>query len=140
MTTGFLVNPDQTHRVIEFELEHAKQFLGGIDSGRVSVAFQEDGTTYAALYSSEARVEGADPNPVASLGRAEAETGDSAFFTDPIKAICGPVVFVGAEGEDIGPGEIQRIKKGIEAVQNYITDAPEEYALWRAAARKVSKA
>lgn len=140
MTIGFLVNPDQTHRIIDFELDHAKQFLGGVDSGRVSVAFQEDGSTYVALYSAEARMEGAEPNPVASLGRAEAETGDSAFFTDPIKAVCGSVIFVGAEGGDIGPSEIQRIKKGIEAVQNYITDAPEEFALWRAAARQLSQA
>ena len=29
MTVGFLVNPDLTRRKIEFELEHANQFLGG---------------------------------------------------------------------------------------------------------------
>ena len=29
MTVGFLVNPDLTRRKLEFELEHANQFLGG---------------------------------------------------------------------------------------------------------------
>lgn len=50
MTVGFLVNPDLTRRKLEFELEDANQFLGGTTEDRVSVVFQEDGTTYAALY------------------------------------------------------------------------------------------
>ena len=49
MTVGFLVNPDLTRRKLEFELEHANQFLGGTTEDRVSVVFQEDGTTYAAV-------------------------------------------------------------------------------------------
>ena len=49
MTTGFLVNPDLSRRTIEFELEHANQFLGGTTEDRVSVAFQDDGQTYACL-------------------------------------------------------------------------------------------
>ena len=65
MTVGFLVNPDLTRRKLEFELEHANQFLGGTTEDRVSVVFQEDGTTYAALYNPEAKAEGAEPNPVA---------------------------------------------------------------------------
>ena len=94
MTTGFLVNPDLTRRTIEFELEHANQFLGGTTEDRVSVAFQEDGRTYAALFNPNAKAEGADPNPVASLARNAADTGNSAFLQDPIRSICGQVIFV----------------------------------------------
>ena len=65
MITGFLVNPDLTRRKIEFELEHANQFLGGATEDRVAVAFQEDGSHYAALFNAEAKAEGAEPNPVA---------------------------------------------------------------------------
>ncbi|WP_276651815.1 hypothetical protein [Corynebacterium vitaeruminis] len=139
MTRGFLVNPDLTHRLIDFELAHAQQFLGGVTDGRLSVAFQEDGTTYAAMYSASAKKEGAEPNPVASLGRSEAETGDSAFFTDPVRAVCGPVIFVGAEGGDITENDIHRIKDGMRAVRNYMEDLPEEYALWRGAVKNLGR-
>lgn len=131
MTQGFLVNPDLTYRRIDFELEHAAQFLGGADNARVAVAFQEDGSTYAALYNSEAKAEGAHANPVASLGRNAAATGNSAFFTDPTTAVCGPVVFIGAEGEDVEEPEILRIKDGIRAARNYRSDYPQEFQLWR---------
>lgn len=56
MTYGFLVNTDLTHRAIDFDLENAAKFLGGADDGRVAVAFQEDGTLYAALYSASAKM------------------------------------------------------------------------------------
>ncbi|AJE66635.1 hypothetical protein [Corynebacterium glutamicum] len=131
MTYGFLVNTDLTHRAIDFDLENAAKFLGGADDGRVAVAFQEDGTLYAALYSASAKDEGAAANPVASLGRNAAATGDGSFFSDPTAAICGPVIFVGAEGEDITLDEIERIKDGIRAARNYRDDYPEEFHLWR---------
>ncbi|MBK4157806.1 hypothetical protein GWO69_10395 [Corynebacterium macginleyi] len=134
MTVGFLVNPDLTCRKIEFELEHANQFLGGTIEGRVSVVFQDDGTTYAALYNPEAKQEGADPNPVASLARNAADTGNSAFLQDPIRAISGPVIFVDAEGEeDTIDKVIASVERGIRAVKNYREDFPDEYTLWRAA-------
>lgn len=138
MTKGFLVYPDLTHRIIEFEIEAAQQFLGGVTGDRVSVAFHDDGTTYAALFSAGARAEGAEPNPVASLGRSEAETGDSAFFSDPVRAICGPVIFVGATGEDIEDEEVERVLDGIRAVRNYMSDFPEEYGLWRGAVKNMT--
>ena len=97
MITGFLVRPDLTHNIVEFELDSAAQFLGGLGQDRVAVAFQEDGTDYAALFNPEAKANGAEPNPVASLGRNAAATGDAAFFSDPTAAICGTVIFVGAE-------------------------------------------
>lgn len=131
MTKGFLVSPDLTHRRVEFELDHVAQFLGGVVDGRVAVAFQEDGSTYAALYNASAKDEGAHANPVASLGRNAAATGNSSFFTDPSAAVCGPVIFIGAEGEDVGEAEIERIKDGIRAARHYRDDYPEEYALWR---------
>ena len=135
MTTGFLVNPDLTRRTIEFELEHANQFLGGTTEDRVSVAFQEDGSTYAALFNANAHADGAEPNPVASLARNAADTGNSAFLQDPIRAICGPVIFVDAEADEERDIQtvIDAVEHGIRAVKNYREDQPEEYNLWRAA-------
>lgn len=133
MTTGFLVSPDLSHRIIEFEIEQAAQFLGGVIDDRVSVAFHEEGETYVALFNAHAKENGAEPNPVASLGRNEADTGNSAFISDPTRAISGPVIFVGAEGEDISITEINAVKDGIRAVRNYIADNEQDYRYWRAA-------
>ncbi|ALC05070.1 hypothetical protein CDES_03085 [Corynebacterium deserti GIMN1.010] len=139
MTHGFLVNPDLTNRAIEFELEDVAKFLGGTVNGRVAVAFQEEGDLYAALYSAEAKEEGAAANPVASLGRNSAATGNAAFFSDPSTAVCGPVVFVGAEGDDITQEEIDRIQDGIRAARNYRDDYPEEFQLWQNAVYNLRK-
>jgi len=133
MITGFLVRPDLTHHTVEFELEHAAQFLGGVSQDRVAVAFQEDGSDYAALFNPQARDNGAEPNPVASLGRNTSATGNPSFLTDPTSAISGSVIFVGAEGQDIGLDEIRRVKDGVRAVKNYREDNEEDYRLWRAA-------
>ncbi|WP_293771050.1 hypothetical protein [uncultured Corynebacterium sp.] len=135
MITGYLVNPDLSRRTIEFELDHANQFLGGTTEGRVSVAFQEDGSTYAALFNANAHADGAEPNPVASLARNAADTGNSAFLQDPIRAICGPVIFVDAEADEERDIQtvIDAVEHGIRAVKNYREDQPEEYNLWRAA-------
>lgn len=133
MITGLLVNPDLTYREIEFELEHASQFLGGATEERVSVAFQEDGSTYAALFNASAKAEGAEPNPVASLARSAAEVADSAFLQDPVRAISGPVIFVESEGGNITPDIVEGIQNSIRAVKNYREDNEEEYRLWRAA-------
>lgn len=139
MTKGFLVNPDLSNRTIEFELDQAAQFLGGVTDDRVAVAFQEDGSTYAALFNAHSREDGAEPNPVASLGRNAAATGNSAFFSDPASAVCGSVIFVGAEGEDVGAQEIERVRDGIRAARNYREDNPEEFGLWRAAVINLAK-
>lgn len=139
MTIGFLVNPDLTRRKITFELEHANQFLGGATEDRVAVAFQEDGSTYAALFNPDARAEGAEPNPVASLARNTADTGNSAFLQDPIRAISGAVIFVGAEGDDITDDVVEGVENSIRAVHNYREDNPEEYQLWRAAVINTDK-
>ncbi|MDY3128175.1 MAG: hypothetical protein SOW59_08670 [Corynebacterium sp.] len=133
MITGFLVNPDLTSREITFELDAAQQFLGATTKDRVAVAFQEDGSHYAALFSHAAKEEGAEPNPVASLARNTADTGNSAFLQDPTRAICGPVIFVDAEGGDITQHIVAEVEKAIRAVKNYREDNPEEYDLWRAA-------
>ncbi len=133
MTIGFLVNPDLTYRVIEFDLEDANQFLGGTMQDRVAVAFQEDGALYAALYSPEAKECRAEPNPVASLARNTAATGNPSFLTDPTAAISGPVIFVDAEGEDNIDAVIEPVKNSIRAVRNYREDNEEDYRLWRAA-------
>lgn len=134
MLTGFLVNPDLTRRVVEFELDDAQQLLGGAIEDRVAVAFQEDGSTYAALFNPNAHAEQAEPNPIASLARNHADTGNSAFLQDPIRAIHGPVIFVDSEGEDTIDKVVEAVEYGIRAVKNYQEDMPEEYQLWRAAA------
>lgn len=139
MTAGYLVNPDLTSRKIEFEIEQASQFLGRLDNDRVSVAFQEDGRTLAALYSSDAKAKGAEPNPVASMAKNEAATGNAAFFTDPTSAICGPVIFVGADGTDITADEMSHVDDGIRAVRNYKEDEAEDYALWRGAVLNLNR-
>lgn len=139
MTTGFLVNPDLTARIIEFELDHAQQFLGGATEDRVAVAFQEDGSTFAALYNPEAKHEGAEPNPVASLARNTADTGNPAFLQDPTRAICGPVIFVESEGKDISIDAINGVKNSIRAVKGYREDNEDEYVLWRAAVKNVGR-
>ncbi|AGG66023.1 hypothetical protein [Corynebacterium callunae] len=139
MTKGFLANPDLTHRIIEFDLDHAEMFLGGADDAHVAVAFQEDGSQYAALFNSKAKDEGAAANPVASLGRSAAATGNSAFFSDPATAVCGPVIFVGAKGEDVEDAEIERISDGIRAAKNYRDDFPQEFLLWRRAVYNLRK-
>lgn len=139
MTIGYLVNPDLTSRKIEFEVDHAAQFLGRLDSDRVSVAFQEDGTTLAALFSPDAREAGAEPNPVASMAKNEAATGNSAFYTDPTSAICGPVIFVGADGADVTDADIERVEDGIRAARNYREDEPEDFQLWRGAVINLHK-
>ncbi|MFH0411149.1 hypothetical protein ACG98H_03410 [Corynebacterium sp. L4756] len=133
MMTGFLVNPDLTRRKIEFELEHANQFLGGATEDRVAVSFQDDGTLYAALFSAEAKADGAEPNPVASLARNHAGTGNSAFLQDPYRAICGSVIFVDAEGGEVTDEIIDGVENSVRAVKNYREDNEEEYILWRAA-------
>ena len=101
----------------------------------MSVAFQEDGSTYAALFNANAHADGAEPNPVASLARNAADTGNSAFLQDPIRAICGPVIFVDAEADEERDIQtvIDAVEHGIRAVKNYREDQPEEYNLWRAA-------
>lgn len=83
MTVGYLVNPDLTSRKITFELDSASQFLGVLENDRVSVAFQDSGESFAALYSRAAKQEGAAPNPVASMGKNEAATGNARFFHRP---------------------------------------------------------
>jgi hypothetical protein len=133
MIIGFLVNPDLTRRKIEFELEHANQFLGGATEDRVAVAFQEDGSLYAALFNAEAKVEGAEPNPVASLARNTADTGNPSFLQDPLRAISGPVIFVESEGGDVTDEIIDGVENSVRAVENYREDNEEEYRLWRAA-------
>lgn len=135
MTSGYLVNPDLSRRIIEFEIEQANQFLGGTEEGRVSVAFQKDGSTYAALYNPNAHADGAEPNPVASLARNTADTGNPRFLQDPIRAICGPVIFVDAaanEDHDIQT-VVDVVEDGIRAVKNYREDHAQEFSLWRAA-------
>src|SRR5699024_5887641 len=92
MITGFLVNPDLTRRKIEFQLEHANQFLGDATEDRLAVAYQEHGSHYAALFNAAAKAEGAEPNPIASLPRHTADARHPSFLQDQSRAIPGAVI------------------------------------------------
>ena len=77
------------------------------------------------------------PTGKGALGTVEGRRvalGNAAFLQDPIRSICGPVIFVDAEGEDKTiDAVIESVEQGIRAVKNYREDNPEEYTLWRAA-------
>ncbi|MEZ2121626.1 MULTISPECIES: hypothetical protein [unclassified Corynebacterium] len=139
MSIGYLVYPDLTSRTLTFEIEEAARFLGDLENDRVYVAFQDDGETLAALYSAGAKANGAEPNPVASMARNQAATGNSRFLTDPVSAICGPVIFIGADGADVTEKDIAKVERGIQAVRNYREDEPDEYALWRGAVLNIAR-
>ncbi|WP_462398363.1 hypothetical protein [Corynebacterium falsenii] len=140
MPRSMLVTPDLRTEEMDVDLSDAPMVLGGNEHDRLHVAFVDSGMTVAALYSSDAKkVEDPEPNPLASMGRKEAETGDSRFLSDPTRAILGPVLFVGEEGENLTDEEIESIYKGIRAVENYKNDYEEEFTLWRDAVINLTK-
>lgn len=128
---GLLVNPDLSFHRIVFDIDSANQFLGPVVQESVKVAFEQDGPTYDAYFSPEAKEKSADPNPVASMARNTAATDNPAFLQDPSTAISGPVIFTGREGKSIDDEVVEGIKNTIRAVRNYRQDNEEEYQLWR---------
>lgn len=139
MINGVLLNPDMSYRKVSFEKERVAEFLGGSSPESVEVLFKEGGVRMRALFSPEASAHGAGPNPVASLGVNRARTGNSAFFTDPTSGVCGPVIIVSLQGEDLTDHEVEEIQDGIRAAENYCEDYPEEYTLWNNAVRNLGK-
>ncbi|HIW96795.1 MAG TPA: hypothetical protein H9867_10025 [Candidatus Corynebacterium gallistercoris] len=140
MPRSMLVNPDLTTEEMNIEISEAPRVLGGGADDKLHVAFVESGLTVAALFSSDAkRAEKPEPNPLASMGRKEAETGDSRFLSDPTRAILGPVLFVGEEGQDLSDEEVESIHNGLRAVEHYKEDFPEEFELWRDAVINLTK-
>lgn len=139
MTTGYLVAPDLSHRTVTFEIDHAREFLGGVDETHIDLALREEGTEYPAIYNPDARNEDATPNPLASLGRSITEAGNAHFFLDPARAIFGSIIFLGADGADIAADEIAEIDRAIEAVRNYVVDNPEDHRLWFASAMNMDR-
>ena len=138
MARCMLVAPDLTATEVDLDLENnveeAATLLEGTPDDRLHVAFAENDSTITAVYCSAAtRSEVLEPNALASMGRQESDTGDSRFISDPTRAILGPVIFVGEEGEDLTDEEIESIHSGIRAVENYKQDNPEEYQLWHGA-------
>lgn len=132
MARSVLVTPELDTREVDVQLSDAPELLGGSAGGRLHVAFMEGGHTIAAVYSADvSEAADAEPNPLASMGRNESETQNPRFLSDPTRAICGPVLFVGQEGADLSDEEIDSIHKGIRAVENYREDNPEEFRLWR---------
>ena len=135
---GFLVSPDLSYRRIVFDEDTARDFLGGMHDDFVDVAFEQEGNRFHALFNPEARAQGAEPNPVASLARNTAATNNPAFLTDPTRAICGPVIFTNREGKSVEERTIESVDQAIRAVENYREDNPEEYELWRNAVRNAT--
>ena len=134
MTLGLLVNPDLTYEYIDFSYGDVATYLGGSFSTRVAVAFWPGRANFTALYNAEAKVDGLEPNPAASLAYKTMATGDGRFLQEPTSAIAGPVVFTGVEGGDIDAADAFQILDGIRAVVIYRQDNPEEFLLWRNAA------
>lgn len=131
MARCLLVKPDLTIEEHDIELSQAPQLLGGSADDRLHVAFAESGLSIPAVYSSDAaRAEHPEPNPLASMGRNESDTGDSRFLSDPTRAILGPVLFVGENGADLTDEEVESVHNGLRAVQNYREDQAEEFLLW----------
>lgn len=135
-----LVTPSLEMKQLDIDIAEVTSILGGGENDRLHVAFVESGLSIAALYSSDARrAEHPAPNPLASMGRNESDTGNSRFLSDPARAIIGPVVFIGEAGQDLTDEEIASIERGIQAVQNYRDDEPEEYRLWHDAAINIHR-
>ena len=131
MARCYLVTPDLQAQEVDTDLSQAAELLGGGAQSKLHVVFNETGTRVAAVYSDDAKkADVLEPNPLASMGRKESETGDSRFISDPTRAILGPVLFVGEEGGDLTDDEIESIENGIRAVKNYREDQPEEFRLW----------
>ena len=139
MINGFFVGPDLSHRRVSFGKDNVAQFLHGTSPESVEVIFTEGGTRLAALFSPEARAHEMDPNPVVSLGVNRARTGNSAFFTDPTTGVCGPAVIVTRDGGDLTDEEVEEVKDGVRAAENYCEDYPDEYVLWRNAVRNLGR-
>lgn len=145
MARSLLVTPDLSITEVDVDLENSldqtSELLGGAPDDRLLVAFAESGKPSAAVYCSAARrAENPEPNPLASMGRQESETGDGRFISDPTRAILGPVIFIGEEGQDLTDEEVESIEDGIRAVENYKTDNPEEYKLWHDAVVNLTQA
>ncbi|RAV32125.1 hypothetical protein [Corynebacterium heidelbergense] len=131
MARSLLVTPELDVREMDVDLSQAPELLGGSAGGRLHVAFVESGQHIAAVYSEDAMNKpDAEPNPLASMGRNESDTGNARFLSDPTRAIAGPVLFVGREGEDLTDEEVESVHNGIRAVENYRADNPEEFQLW----------
>lgn len=131
MARSILVTPDLKVEEHDVQISQAAEVLGFSADDRLQVVFVESGLSVAAIYSSEAaKVDNPEPNPLASMGRKEQETGDSRFLSDPTRAILGPVLFVGEGGVDLTEEEVQSIHDGVRALQHYREDQPEEFLLW----------
>lgn len=128
---GLLVNPDLTFHRIVFDLDDANQFLGPVVNEPVNVSFARQGEVYDAYFSPEAKLNRAEPNPVASMAKAVAATDNPRFLQDPGAAISGPVIFIGRDGHSIDDEIVEAIKTTIRAARNYKNDNTEEYDLWR---------
>ena len=137
MANGILVKSDQSRELIDVELTHVHELVGGSMPTRTNMRFNEAGREFTMLYNADAREEGASPNPAASLARMHGETSDSSYLLDPARAVFGAVVFVAVDGGELGESDLEEVDSGITAAHNYAQDNPEEYRLWNAAARNM---
>ncbi|WP_018023359.1 hypothetical protein [Corynebacterium ulceribovis] len=141
MTTGYLVRPDFSTEIVEFNTDAEAAALIGAEVEeieRAHVVFSRPNLDPMVMIFSRAfRDEEVEPNPVSTLGREERKLGDSSFLTNPTAAKYGPVIFLGVNGQSIDEDDKQDIESGIQAAKNYLDDNPVDAELWRNAARNL---
>lgn len=125
MTAGILVHPDGRTEAVDFDPAAQDNIVGG-SPVQAAAAFSEETTSCRMVFNSFPEGESAEPNPIASLARMEAATGNSRFFVDPTRAVTGVAVFYFAAEKEI----LEGIEQAARAVENYKADYPEEYRLW----------
>lgn len=133
MITGVLIAPNLERRVVFCAADAAVELLGGTFQAEFPGVFDDTGLVLPVLHNPNAHAEQAQPNPLASLARRAAATGDSAFFADPIRAVSGPIIVLAGPVADIERVEAA-VEDGVRAVEAALADHPEEFQLWQAAA------
>lgn len=137
MTNGILVNPDLSTRPVSFDDTQLAELLGGSTTEHVAVSFDEGQDGLVAIVNSAPNAGLEEPNAFASLGKNHANTGNSAFFSDPTAAITGPVIVVSGSVDavsDITEAGQEQVEEGLRATANYREDYPQEFQLWHNAA------
>lgn len=140
MTNGILVNPDLSTRPVTVDDSQLAELLGGGSTEYISVSFDEGKEGLVAIVNSAPTAGLEEPNAFASLGKNHANTGNSAFFTDPTSAIFGPVIVVSGTVDaisDITEAGQEQVEEGIRATANYREDYPQEFQLWHNAAKNL---
>ena len=135
MTTGYLVNPDFSTEIVEFNTDtEAAQLIGAPVENieRSHVVFSRPNLDpMVMIFSRAARETHGEPNPVSTLGREERKLGDASFLINPTATKYGPAIFLGVGGASMTEEDKRDIESGIQAAKNYLQDNPRDAELWR---------